>query len=107
VSVAENGDYFQVAFAATDDGDSPYVVIQRQFEEPDDGVCYVETHDDATIGHSRVARAVLDRSKFVLKLRRKKPSRIEVTFRTTEQDYQESRRVLRIMIPSLRVVDAG
>ncbi len=107
VSVAEYGDYFQVAFSATDEADSPYLVIQRQFEDPDGGVCYVETHDEAYIGHSRVARAALYRSKFVLELRRKKASRIEVTFRTTEQDFKELRRVLRIMIPSLAVVDAG
>jgi len=54
VSASENGDYYQVAFENTDpasdaevDGaDSPCLLIQRQFEDPDGGRCYVETHDE-------------------------------------------------------------
>ena len=49
VSASENGDYYQVAFenrdAASDAADvypdSPYLLIQRQFEDPDGGKCYV------------------------------------------------------------------
>jgi hypothetical protein len=59
VSASENGDYYQVAFENTDqasdaadvDGpDSPYLLIQRQFEDPNGGQCYVETHDKNTSG---------------------------------------------------------
>jgi len=45
ISASENGDYYQVAFENTDpagdtDGpDSPYFLIQRQFEDPDGGRC--------------------------------------------------------------------
>jgi hypothetical protein len=38
-SVSGDGDYYQAVFEAeqdTDDLDSPYVLIQRQFEDPDD-----------------------------------------------------------------------
>jgi len=47
VSASENGDYYQVAFenrdpasdAADEYGpDSPYLLIERQFEDPDGGV---------------------------------------------------------------------
>lgn len=50
VSASENGDYYQVAFenrdAASDAADvhgpdSTYLLIQRQFEDPDGGKCYV------------------------------------------------------------------
>ena len=55
VSASEKGDYYQVAFenrdAASDAADvhgpdSPYLLIQRQFEDPDGGECYVETHEE-------------------------------------------------------------
>ena len=33
--------------------DHPYLVVQRQFEDDDGGVCYIETHDhDTYTGHS-------------------------------------------------------
>jgi hypothetical protein len=60
VSASENGDYYQVAFENTDPAgdaadvhgpDSPYLLIQRQFEDPDGGECYVETHEEGYIGH--------------------------------------------------------
>ena len=65
VSVGESGDeYFQVSFdneAPSDDDfdlsgpDHPYLIVQRQFEDDDGGVCYIETHDhDTYTGHFRL-----------------------------------------------------
>ena len=60
VSAAEAGDYYQVSFETEDPGDdgtdppgldSPYLIIQRQFERPDGGRCYLETQDHGYIGH--------------------------------------------------------
>ena len=51
-SVFGDGDYYQAMFEAeqdTDDPDSPYLLIQRQFEDPDDNWCYIETHDENTV----------------------------------------------------------
>ena len=48
-SVFGDGDYYQATFEAeqdTDDPDSPYLLIQRQFEDPDDNRCYIEMHDE-------------------------------------------------------------
>ena len=47
-------DYFRVMFEAeedAEDSDSPYLLIQRQFEDPEDELCYIETHDKKYIGH--------------------------------------------------------
>jgi hypothetical protein len=44
-SVFGDGDYYQATFQAeqdTNDPDSPYLVIQRQFEDLDDNWCYIE-----------------------------------------------------------------
>ncbi len=104
VSMSEDGDYFQVHFGAAHDGDGPYVLIQRQFEDADGGLCYLETHDQDYIGHFKVVRATLDRHRFSLELRRQKFSKVEVTFKTDEPNYIEVSRILRIMIPCLAVV---
>jgi hypothetical protein len=48
VSTSVSGDYYQAIFAAeedSDDSDGPYLLIQRQFEVPDGGECYIEMHD--------------------------------------------------------------
>lgn len=103
VSAAESGDYYQVHFGAANDGDGAYVLIQRQFEDDDGGLCYLETHDQDYIGHFKVVRATLDRHRFCLELRRKKSSKVEVTFETNEPNYIEVSRILRIMIPCLAV----
>ncbi len=65
VSVGESGDeYFQVSFdseALSDDDfdpsadDKPSLLVQRQFEDDDGGVCYIETRDHETYtGHFRL-----------------------------------------------------
>ena len=66
VSVGESGDeYSQVSFdcelPGVDDfdtslDDSHYLLVQRQFEDDDGGVCYIETHDhDTYTGHFPLA----------------------------------------------------
>src|SRR6201987_5849283 len=58
-SVFGDGDYAQATFEVeqdTDDPDSPYLLIQRQFEDPDDNWCYIETHDEKYCGHFLLRR---------------------------------------------------
>ena len=58
-SVFGDGDYYQATFEAeqdTDDPDSPYLLIQRQFEDPDDNRCYIEMHDEKYCGHFLLRR---------------------------------------------------
>ena len=65
VSIGEAGEeYFEVSFDSevpSDDDfdlsgpDHPYLIVQRQFEDDDGGVCYIETHDhDTYAGHFRL-----------------------------------------------------
>src|SRR5437762_13403332 len=61
ISVSGDGDYYQAMFEAeqdTDDPDSPYLLIQRQFEDPDDNWCYIETHDEKYCGHFYYAASI-------------------------------------------------
>ena len=64
VSVGEAGrEYFAVSFDNEDPSnddfelsdDDPYLIVQRQFEDDDGGVCHIETHDhDTYSGHFRL-----------------------------------------------------
>lgn len=77
VSASENGDYYQVTFdnrdAASDAADvhgpdSPYLLMQRQFEDPDGGECYVETHEEGYIGHFRLRSIEFSPSRLLLEI---------------------------------------
>jgi hypothetical protein len=104
VSAAESGDYFQVLFESEEDAGGAYVLIQRQFEDPDGALFYLETHDEHYIGHFNVARASLARNRFCLELPRGRAAKVEVTFEATDQEYDDVARIMRIMIPCLEIV---
>ena len=110
VCAIESGDYYQVSFDDDDSDDDyagPYLLLQRQFEDPDGGICYVETHDERYCGHFRLKGARLTCSSFVFELRRKQSAVIEVRFSTTRATFKELFRILQIMIPNLEVEKAG
>ena len=82
-SVFGDGDYYQVAFHAeedTDDPDSPYLLIQRQFEDPHDHRCYIETHDERYRGHFRLRRVDFTPRKLSIELNRPRDNFVSVTF---------------------------
>ena len=105
VSASESGDYYQVLFEGEEDGEGAYLLMQRQFEDPDGGLCYLESHDEDYTGHFKVVRAALGRKRLCLELGRKDAAEVEVTFKTGEQNYHEVARIMRIMIPCLEVVE--
>jgi len=88
VSASEAGDYYQVLFqerypdVEQDSPEEKYLLIQRQFEMPDDGRVYVETHDEDSIGHFKVLKAKLNPKCFTLTLSRRGSASIEVEFDT-------------------------
>ena len=98
----ESGDYFQVCFD-TDTDDGHYLLVQRQFEDPDGGYCYVETDAKEYCGHVRIKRALLTRDRFIMELRRKRAAHIEVMFSATQSAFDDLRRVLEIMFPDLEL----
>jgi hypothetical protein len=89
VSVGESGDeYFQVSFDSEGLGDHaldpsghdyPYLLIQRQFEDDDGGVCYIETHDhDTYTGHFRLK--LIESTSTHLAFGRSIQNQVEVTY---------------------------
>ncbi len=108
VDVSIAGDYYQVHFGAKEDDrsakitDDPYFLLQRQFEMPDEGEVYIESHDDNYIGHYLVSRASLQRNKIHLELTRSNYAEIEISFKATEKQVTELRNALKIMIPGIK-----
>ncbi len=91
VSIGESGDeYFQVSFdseAPSDydfdrsGRDHPYLVVQRQFEDDDGGVCYIETHDHNTYaGHFRLRLIEFTPTRLAFEIARTDHKYVEVTY---------------------------
>lgn len=100
VSASEAGDYFQVLFEEDRDRFKNYFLIQRGFEfdfgeRPDP--CYIESDDRTFCGHIRITKAELAKNRFYLKLGDSKGSDMEIMYDTSEDNYQEVKRVVRII----------
>lgn len=103
-SASDDGDYLQVAFEERRDEDgSPYLLIQRQFEDEDGDVCYLESHDEKFVGHFRIQFARLGRRRFLIVVNQTLEA--DVALDINEQTFHEIKRILRIMIPQLEVSD--
>jgi hypothetical protein len=101
-SVFGDGDYYQATFQAeqdtdVDDADSPYLLIQRQFEDPDDNSCYIETHDEKYCGHFLLRRVVFTPQKLSIELDRPKDNLVSVTFAMAATEFAEASQVVKII----------
>ncbi len=103
VSASEAGDGFQVWFEKAPDSDEGYLIVQRHFEFPDRGQCYLETDDREFCGHFRIQRAHLSRNEFRIAFGREPSREIAVVFSATDPVYAEVRRVLQIMIARITI----
>jgi hypothetical protein len=106
VSASEEGDYYQVWLevknSAKDAADphevnGPYVIVQRDFEMPDDGRCYVETHDSNYIGHFRLRLIEFSLARLAFELGRKRNNYMEVSFAMDESEFKAARRIVKIV----------
>jgi hypothetical protein len=100
VSVFGDGDYYQATFQTeqdTDDADSPYLLIQRQFEDPDDNWCYIETHDEKYRGHFLLRRVDFGPRKFSIEIDRPTDNLISVTFALAAAEFAEASQVVKII----------
>ena len=111
VSASEAGDYYQVAFETDDPGDDrldppgpdrPYLIVQRQFEMADGGRCYLETHDEAYIGHYRLRLLDFTREQLIVEIARKQKKRIEVSFAIGQERFDEVKRVIDVIFGKRR-----
>jgi hypothetical protein len=108
VSVGESGDeYFQVSFnseaPSDDDFDlsglgHPYLLIQRQFEDDDGGVCYIESHDhDTYTGHFRLRLIEFTPTRLAFEIARTDHKYIEVTYDLDAKRFGDVQRIVQIV----------
>ena len=108
VSIGESGgEYFQVSFHSEAPGeddfdlpepDQPYLLVQRQFEDDDGGVCYIETHDhDTYTGHFRVRLIEFTPTRLAFEIARTDHKYVEVTYDLDAKRFGEVRRIVHIV----------
>ena len=101
VSATEAGEGFQVLFEKVADSDEGYALLQRHFEFPDGGKCYVETDDRDFCGHFSIRHARLSRNRFEMTFGTSPVREFAVSFEAADSVYTEVKRMLQIMIPEL------
>ena len=95
VSASEKGgEYFQVMFEEEWESDKAYFLIQRQFEMPDDGSCYVETHIEEARGYFKIRQAKLSRNRLQIRLPQKSEAEGDIMFAIDDAAYEEMKGVL-------------
>jgi hypothetical protein len=100
VSTSVSGDYYQAIFEAeqdSDDLDSPYLLIQRQFEDLDDESCYIETHDQKYCGHFLLRRVDFTPQELSIELDRPRDNFVSVTFTMVATEFAEASQVVKII----------
>jgi len=107
VSVASSGDeYFEVSFAEIGEGeeseecDHAYFLIQRQFEDYDGGLFYIESHETKLCGHFKIIGAELARDTFRLRVACKPTETVVIRFQAGNARYNRLKRILRIIMPA-------
>jgi hypothetical protein len=73
----------------TDGPDSPYLMIQRQFEAPGDIWSYVETHDEKYCGHFLLRHVDFTQQKLTIELDRPRDNLVSVTFAMAATEFAE------------------
>jgi len=107
VSIGDFDDlYFQVSFknqhpAADYDPSAPtepYLLLQRQFEDDDGGVCYLETHDtDRFAGHFRLRLIEFTPTRLAFEIDRPEDRTVEVIYKLSTQRFREVQRIVHII----------
>ena len=104
VSIDESGgEFFQISFdsEARDEDDfdlsepdHPYLLVQRQFEDDDGGVCYIETHDhDTYAGHYRLRLIEVTPTRLAFEIARNENKYVEVTYDLDAKRFDEVQRI--------------
>ncbi len=106
VSASANGDYYQLWLGPTapEDGETdprevtyPYLIVQRDFEMPDHGKCYIETHDEGYIGHFPLRLTELTRTRLAFEIVRKTNNHVEASFALNAPEFEEVRHIAEVI----------
>jgi hypothetical protein len=106
VAASANGDYYQLWIGPEEQDDKeadpyevrgPYLIVQRDFEMPDYGCCYIETHDEGYIGHFPLRLTELSRTRLSFEIVRTANNHVEVSFALNASQFEKVRRIAEII----------
>lgn len=105
LSASEEGDYFALSFNNDDpnyDGPDynptgPYLIVQRQFEDGDDRICYVETHDHDWCGHFRVRLISFSDTRFVMEILDQDARQVSVGYNLPRSKFEAIESVVNVI----------
>ncbi len=106
VSGSAEGDYYQLFLGPEETEDlggaslevnGPYLIVQKQFESPDHGRCYIETHDEHYIGHFRLNLVELSSTRLGFEIERKANNQIHISYALNASEFEDLRRVAEIV----------
>jgi hypothetical protein len=79
-------------------GQIPYLLIQRQFEDDDGGICYIETHDhDTYTGYFRLRLIEFTSTRLAFEIARTEHKYVEVTYDLEGKQFVDVQRVVHIV----------
>ncbi len=102
VSASADGDYYQLWLGPEESDDEeadpyevrgPYLIVQRDFEMPDAGWCYIETHDEGYIGHFPLRLTELSHTRLAFEIVRTSKNHVEVSFALDGAQFEKVRRI--------------
>lgn len=103
-SISVAGDYYQVLFHDDLDAENePYFMIQAQFEVPDRGECYFESHREELIGHNIAISASLSKNTLRVSYGQQHTNNVLIRFLETDDEYDRLVATLTKMIPGIFV----
>jgi uncharacterized protein VirK/YbjX len=105
VSASEAGDYFQIHFEEGLGDDTQYLLIQRQFEDYDGGVCYVEDDELLMVDHYKILKAKLTRTYFEIKFKSEEKDSAFIYHTMTDEEFAEAKKVLKIIHPAVSIIE--
>ena len=91
-------EYFQVLFKEKDAPEVKYVLLQRQFEIPDGGICYFECDEIERSGSHVIQKAKLSRDRFEIEVPGEDGGKWVVEFELDDRRYEELKEVLSIIL---------
>ena len=75
----------------------PYLIVQRDFEMPDGGRCYIETENESYIGHFPLRLIELGPTHLSFDIVRKSNNHVDVSFALDPSEFEEVRRIAEII----------
>jgi len=94
----EGREYFQVLLQEQDQPGVKYVLLQRQFEIPNGGVCYFECDEIERSGSYVIRKSKLSRERFEIEVPGKNGGKWAIEFDIDERRYAELKEVLGIIL---------